>query len=107
MRVLDIDLDFFLADTCPLAEKGSRPALAGHEPWPAADVRAFLTERCGLSPARPVPGRVFETHDGALFLWQELLAARKPAFFSGGAPLNPATFVRWNSGCRPTFPDSS
>ena len=79
MRVLDIDLDFFLADTCPLAEKGSRPALTEHEPWPAADVRAFLTERCGLSPARPVPGRVFETHDGALFLWQELLAAGRLA----------------------------
>ena len=73
MRVLDIDLDFFLADTCPRAEKGSRPALAGHEPWPEDAVRAFLEERLGLSRARPVPGRVYETHDGSLFLWQELI----------------------------------
>ena len=32
MRVLDIDLDFFLADCCPLAELGHRPSLPGHEP---------------------------------------------------------------------------
>ena len=75
MRVLDIDLDFFLADTCPLAEKGSRPALAGHEPWSGDAVRAFLRECCYLSPEHPLPGRVFKTHDGALFYWQELLRA--------------------------------
>ena len=75
MRVLDIDLDFFLADTCPLAEPGQRPALAGHEPWSKDAVREFLRERCGLSPEARVPGRVFETHDGALFFWQELIRA--------------------------------
>ena len=32
-RVLDIDLDFFLADCCPLAELGQRPNLTEHEPW--------------------------------------------------------------------------
>lgn len=42
MRVLDIDLDFFLADCCPLAEPGERPCLAGHEPWSEADVVRFL-----------------------------------------------------------------
>ena len=31
MRVLDIDLDFFLADCCPLAEPGERPELPGHD----------------------------------------------------------------------------
>ncbi len=31
MRVLDIDLDFFLNDCCPLAEKGHRPPLTGCE----------------------------------------------------------------------------
>ena len=42
MRVLDIDLDFFLADCCPLAELGHRPSLPGHEPWEEPAVRAFL-----------------------------------------------------------------
>lgn len=74
MRVLDIDLDFFLADCCPLAEYGERPALAGHEPWPAERVIAFLETQCGLSTDHPVRGRVFETHDQALQYWEALIA---------------------------------
>ena len=73
MRVLDIDLDFFLADCCPLAEPGRRPALKGHEPWPEQQVRDFLEKQCGLDPAHPVPGRIFPTHDGALTFWAEKL----------------------------------
>ncbi len=73
MRVLDIDLDFFLADTCPLAALGERPALPGHEPWPEEKVRRYLEVNLGLDALRPVPGRVFETHDGALLFWEELI----------------------------------
>ena len=73
LRVLDIDLDFFLADVCPLAEKGARPCLAGHEPWDKAAVRAFLENKLHLRRAHPLPGRVFETHDGALRFWRELM----------------------------------
>ena len=72
-RVLDIDLDYFLADCCPLAEQGERPALQGHEPWTEAEVRAFLEKDCLLSTEQPIPGRVFETHDAALRYWAELL----------------------------------
>lgn len=71
MRVLDIDLDFFLMDCCPLAEKGERPALMGCEPWEEERVVAFLEEQCGLQRDAPVPGRVFETHDQALTFWEE------------------------------------
>lgn len=77
MRVLDIDLDFFLADCCMLAEKGERPPLEGCEPWEAARVEAFLEEQCGLSKAHPLPGRIFETHDSALLFWEELIAGGK------------------------------
>ncbi len=69
MRVLDIDLDFFLADCCPLAAPGERPALLGHEPWEPERVQAFLEGQCHLSAARPKPGAIFETHDGALAYW--------------------------------------
>lgn len=75
MRVLDIDLDFFLADCCPLAELGERPVLAGHEPWEAARVVDFLERQCSLSAAHPLPGRIFPTHDQALAFWLEKLAA--------------------------------
>ena len=74
MRVLDIDLDFFLADCCPLADIGERPCLAGHEPWEEKKVVAFLEEQCGLSLSDPVPGAVFETHDGALTYWRDRMA---------------------------------
>ena len=72
-RVLDIDLDYFLADCCSLADPGQRPSLEGHEPWEPAAVRAFLENDCGLSRERPLPGRVFTTHDGALRYWAELM----------------------------------
>lgn len=74
MRVLDIDIDFFLADCCPLADMGERPCLAGHEPWEEKKVVAFLEEQCGLSLSDPVPGAVFETHDGALTYWRDRMA---------------------------------
>ncbi len=71
-RVLDIDLDYFLADCCPLAPMGRRPEPEGHEPWAREQVRAFLEERCLLSAEHPIPGRVMQTHDGALRYWAEL-----------------------------------
>lgn len=77
MRVLDIDLDFFLNDCCPLAEKGLRPPLDGCEPWDGAVVRSFLEKQCGLHTEHPVPGRIFETHDQALVFWAEMVAGNR------------------------------
>ena len=75
MNILDIDLDFFLADCCPLAEIGQRPDLKDHEPWEPEAVRLFLERTCLLSKDHPIPGRVFTTHDGALTYWKELMDA--------------------------------
>ncbi|MDO4493291.1 MAG: UPF0489 family protein [Clostridia bacterium] len=74
MHVLDIDLDFFLEDVCPLAPLGERPGLEGHRPWSPEATERFLTEQCGLDAANPIPGVVFETHDMALRLWQSEIA---------------------------------
>ena len=74
-RLLDIDLDFFLMDCCPLAAPGERPALAGHEPWPEAQVVDFLERQCGLRADHPLPGRMFDTHDKALCYWEALVAS--------------------------------
>ena len=76
-RVLDIDLDYFLAGCCPLAEAGKRPILKDHEPWAEEDVRRFLEKDCLLSRERPVQGRVFMTHDGALQYWAEMIRMGK------------------------------
>ncbi|MBR3928039.1 MAG: UPF0489 family protein [Clostridia bacterium] len=73
MRVLDIDLDFFLNDVCPFADVGQRPDVRGREPWKEEDVVSFLETRLLLSKTRPIPGRVFETHDMALDFWKDLM----------------------------------
>lgn len=70
MRVLDIDMDFFLSGPCELAEPGKRPPDNEAQPWSENDVRAFLENNCGLSKGRSIPGAVFETHDMALDCWQ-------------------------------------
>lgn len=72
MRVLDLDLDFFLSGPCPFAEEGKRPADGCASPMEADAVRTFLEKNCGLSKDHPLPGRVFDTHDKALLFWNEL-----------------------------------
>jgi len=70
MRVLDLDMDFFLSDPCPLAPMGERPDEESAQPWSDAEVIRFLEERCGLSREHPVPGAIFDTHDKALDFWR-------------------------------------
>ena len=77
MQVLDLDLDFFLSDCCPLAPKGERPSEDCASPWTEAAVVSFLENGLGLSTAYPVPGCITETHDGALAFWKARMNARQ------------------------------
>ena len=72
MRVLDIDMDFFLSRTCPFAPEGCRPDDACAEPWSEEKVRAYLENNLALSHARRIPGRTGVTHDEAALYWREL-----------------------------------
>ena len=69
MRVLDLDMDFFLSGPCPLAPLGERPEEGCVSVWSEEEVVRFLEEQCGLDRAHPVPGAVFDTHDKALDFW--------------------------------------
>ena len=69
MKVLDLDMDFFLTDACPLAPLGERPSETCAEPYRDEQIIRFLEEQCGLSRERPVPGAIFDTHDKALDFW--------------------------------------
>ena len=69
MRVLDLDMDFFLSGPCPLAAYGERPDESSAQVWDDAQVIRFLEEQCGLSKERPVRGAIFDTHDKALDYW--------------------------------------
>ena len=69
MRVLDLDMAFFLSGPCPLAALGERPDESCAEVWSEEAVVRFLEEQCGLSADHPVPGAIFDTHDKALDFW--------------------------------------
>ena len=71
LRVLDIDMDFFLTGPCELAPLGERPPEGEALPWTESEVRAFLENNCGLSKDNPIPGAIFETHDMALEYWEK------------------------------------
>ena len=75
MWVLDLDLDFFLDNCCPLAPKGERPSSSCASPWTEREVVSFLENGLGLDTAHPIPGRITETHDGALAFWKERMDA--------------------------------
>ena len=77
MKVLDLDMDFFLTDACPLAPLGERPPEACASPYSDEQVIAFLEDQCGLNRAHPVPGRIFDTHDRALDFWQAQMETGK------------------------------
>ena len=77
MKVLDLDMDFFLTDACPLAPLGERPPESCADAYSDEQVIAFLEGQCGLNRAHPVPGRIFTTHDQALDFWQAQLKAGK------------------------------
>ena len=70
MRVLDLDMDFFLSGPCPLANLGERPDEACAQAWSEEEVVRFLEQQCGLSREHPVPGAIFDTHDKAIDFWQ-------------------------------------
>ena len=74
MRVLDLDMDFFLTAPCPLAQPGKRPDESCAAAYSDGEVICFLEEQCGLSRAHPVPGAIFDTHDKALDFWHARLA---------------------------------
>lgn len=74
MRILDLDLDFFISDIAHFISSDSdRLDDEDYKPWGEKETRAFLEEKCGLSKLNPVKGRVIKHHDEAFFFWRELI----------------------------------
>lgn len=77
MRILDIDLDFFLdraAYSRPLYSRKRLPS-RDHHPWTEAAVRYFIEVQCGIS--KSIKGRVVKHHDEAFSLWRELISKNR------------------------------
>jgi UPF0489 domain len=77
MRVLDIDLDFFLDYVA--WSRGEVERLEDHEytPWSDQEVILFIEDQCGLSRSRLVPGRIVVNHDEAFLYWRELVQSKR------------------------------
>lgn len=69
MRVLDLDLDFFVHGTEYWMPKGTRLDSEYYPPWSLEDTMRFLEGRCRL--AEKLPGFVVEDHGEVFRLWRE------------------------------------
>lgn len=78
MRVLDIDLDFFLCGTAHYLDSADeRLDPEEYPPWPLDVAIAFLAERCQLNGRRP--GFVIEHHNELFYRWGEAIDAGRMA----------------------------
>jgi hypothetical protein len=78
MRVLDIDLDFFLYRIDHHRDGADDRADSDENPpWPVDDAIGFLTERCQLDGRRP--GFVVEHHNELFYRWGEAIEAGQMA----------------------------
>ncbi|NRF89864.1 UPF0489 family protein [Paenibacillus frigoriresistens] len=74
MKILDIDLDFFLDEIAlHRSDFGQRLENDEYIPWKGEDVDAFLRERCGLTKNKKIKGRIINHHHEAFFFWRELI----------------------------------
>lgn len=74
MRILDIDLDFFINDIANFrSDYGERLSDDEYFPWEEDKVKEFLECKCGLSKNNKIKGRIFKHHNEAFFFWRELI----------------------------------
>jgi hypothetical protein len=73
MRILDIDLDFFLDSVAYHRSPGGERLGDDYRPWDEEAVRTFLELRCGLRRSQPVPGRLVTHHHEAFLFWREFV----------------------------------
>lgn len=72
--MLTVSLDFFVTPMPPWAGPGDKRLSGDHyRVWPEGDVRHFFEERCRLSVADPLPGRIVDEHDGPFHVWRDLV----------------------------------
>jgi UPF0489 domain len=74
LRVLDLDLDFFIEGAAnSRASNDARLDAADFPPWPREKALSFLEDRCKLTGK--LPGFVVEHHAGVFACWREAISA--------------------------------
>lgn len=72
MKVLDIDMDFFLNKKT--SADVPRVSSDFYHPWKRYDVINFLEKRLGLNKNNKIKGRIFKEHQGSFYFWTEQIA---------------------------------
>ncbi|MCH5350042.1 MAG: UPF0489 family protein [Oscillospiraceae bacterium] len=77
MRVLDLDMDYFMKSVATSVDESTPERLSeedyGDCVWTEQEVRSFLEDNLGLSKEKKVRGRVVAGHNESLFFWKELI----------------------------------
>ena len=77
MRVLDLDMDYFMKYVATFIGESETDRLPeddyGDYVWTEREVRDFLENNLGLSKGNKIRGRVVAGHNESLFFWRELI----------------------------------
>lgn len=73
MKILDIDLDFFLSEIAHFVDGDRLNEADGFLPWGETKVRRFLEINCGLKQNEPVKGCFFVKHHEVFNFWRKLI----------------------------------
>ena len=75
MRVLDLDMDYFMRSVATFINESEPKRLSEDECgdciWTEREVRDFLEGNLGLSKSNKIRGRVVAGHNESLFFWRE------------------------------------
>lgn len=72
MKVLDIDLDYFLNDIALHRTDSGNRLSSEYVPWGESEVRSFLELKCGLSLHRKLKGKIIRHHDESFNIWRDM-----------------------------------
>ena len=77
MRILDLDMDYFMTEVAHDVPETSEERLEeeyyAEAVWDRKRVVDFIENNLGLSKTKKIPGRIVIGHNGALFFWKELI----------------------------------
>lgn len=77
MKILDLDMDYFMEDIATGIAESREERQAEDEygdcVWSEQRIRSFLEDNLGLSKDRKIKGRIVTGHNEALFFWQKLI----------------------------------
>lgn len=73
MRVLDLDMDFFIEDIALFRPFNNDRLSDEYQVWSEKQIRHFLEFNCGLTKTKPISGRIIIEHREAFYFWRELI----------------------------------